>query len=172
MNLKTNTKAKLFNDEDVMHIFHWRNSDEIRQQMFNKEVIALSEHREWCRKIIADDNRLALVIWEDDSRIGFVQFQNILNSQKLIWGFYKDPLAVKGAGRKVASTAINYVEDNYHFKHLWGHVIASNVVSIHFHLALGFELKNIVTKSDENILNKEAILRFRLTRETWKKNAQ
>lgn len=69
MNLKTNTKAKLFNDEDVMHIFHWRNSDEIRQQMFNKEVIALSEHREWCRKIIADDNRLALVIWEDDNRI-------------------------------------------------------------------------------------------------------
>jgi UDP-4-amino-4,6-dideoxy-N-acetyl-beta-L-altrosamine N-acetyltransferase len=136
--------VRLVTIEDLALILSWRNHPEVRRVMFSQHEISLEEHRNWFNKVRLDNSRCLLLVEEANKPIGFVQFTHVESEGVADWGFYTDPGAPKGTGRKLGVAALEHAFTNLNLHKVCGQVISSNSISIRFHHRLGFVQEGVL----------------------------
>lgn len=124
--------------EDLDLVLRWRNHLQTRRYMFTQHEITQDEHLAWFTG--ESKNPLTrLCIFEDAGKPkGFVRFSNVAIGAIASWGFYADPDAVKGTGRRLGVTALNLAFERLDLHKICGQALYFNAASIRFHEALGF----------------------------------
>ena len=128
-------------ENDLVQILNWRNSERIREVMFSDHIITWEEHLRWSKNIFSGNANVKVFIFEFKNRpLGSVSLNNIdLYNKRCNWGFYiGDEDAPKGSGLAMGFLALEYVFEKMHFNILCSEVLASNIISQKYHLKLGF----------------------------------
>jgi UDP-4-amino-4,6-dideoxy-N-acetyl-beta-L-altrosamine N-acetyltransferase len=128
------------NKDDLQLILSWRNTPEVRKNMYSTKVITETEHYTWFERIKSDPQSLWYIHTdENDNADGVVYFtQYRPENRSTFWGFYTSPSAQAGTGTKLGIDALNeafYVLDLHKIN---ADVLINNKRSIHFHEKLGF----------------------------------
>lgn len=124
--------------DDLERVLVWRNHPEIRRHMYTQHEIALSEHRDWFERSSLDPRKHLLIFEVDEVAQGFVNINELAFAGVADWGFYISPDAVKGTGRQLGVTALNYAFSALKLRKICGQALATNERSIKFHRSLGF----------------------------------
>lgn len=125
-------------EDDLITVLTWRNHPDVRRNMLTQHEIGLAEHLNWFAKVSQDVSRRLFIIEELKQPIGYVQFSQVVEGGITDWGFYAQPNAPKGTGRKLGTLALNHAFDCLKLHKVCGKAIASNKASIEFHRSLGF----------------------------------
>ena len=136
--------VRLVAQEDLPLILSWRNHPEVRRVMFTQHEISLEEHSNWFSKVSLDNSRCLLLVEEANKPIGYVQFTHVESEGVADWGFYTDPDAPKGTGRKLGVAALEHAFTTLKLHKVCGQVMGSNLVSIRFHHRLGFVQEGVL----------------------------
>ena len=107
--------------------------------MSDQSVISVPDHEIWMEKTIRNPTRIALIVLEQETPVGFLKF-HLLGSKVAEWGFYKSPSARQGLGRAICLAGISWCRDNLTVSTIIARVIQTNSVSLGLHTALGFKL--------------------------------
>jgi RimJ/RimL family protein N-acetyltransferase len=78
------------------------------------------------------------MVEELGSPIGYIKFVGVSDGGVADWGFYAHPDALRGTGRKIGKTALNYAFNELNLHKVRGQALAFNTRSIAFHQRLGF----------------------------------
>ena len=124
--------------KDSLILLSWRNHQNVRQYMITQHKITLIEHQKWFEKCSQDPTRRLLIVEEFGIPIGYVQLSGVIAGGVAEWGFYANPDAPKGTGRKIGATALNYAFNELKLHKVCGQALAFNSASIAFHQRLGF----------------------------------
>lgn len=132
--------------DDLESILSIRNHEDVRQCMFNTDIISLEQHKNWYQKYLLDDNKIVLVALNDNNDICGVININFLATDKSIvdWGFYVKPNSPKGCGTQMLSLGLNKIFNEYLVDRVFGQVMDFNKKSINIHQKLGFKLEGIL----------------------------
>jgi UDP-4-amino-4,6-dideoxy-N-acetyl-beta-L-altrosamine N-acetyltransferase len=129
---------------DLPTILQWRNHPQIRSMMLAQHEISWQEHLAWFERLNQDPTRQAILVEERDVPLGFIHFSNTAAGSTSDWGFYAAPYAVKGTGRKIGTTGLNYAFGELKLHKICGQALSFNEASIRFHLKLGFQQESIL----------------------------
>lgn len=134
-----NCQIRSMAEDDLPMVLAWRNHPEVRRFMFTQHEISLAEHTKWFTRVVQDETRRLLIVQEQGSPIGYVQFSNVEPGGVADWGFYACPDAAKGTGRKLGTSALDHAFGQLKLHKVCGQAIVSNQGSIRFHERLGFK---------------------------------
>ncbi|MFJ1762597.1 GNAT family N-acetyltransferase [Amycolatopsis sp. NPDC088138] len=67
-------RAREATEADAELLLSWRNDPRTRQSSRSAAVVTLAEHLGWLRGVLADEERLLLVVDHDDEPVGTVRF--------------------------------------------------------------------------------------------------
>lgn len=139
--MKVIKKFRAMKESDLEQVLSWRNSAEVRNNMFNSNIIRNDEHYEWFLKCSRDPS-IELMIYDggDDAR-GYVQFKENKTSRSFEWSFFVNPSARKGTGTCMGKAALSYIFNIRDANKLCGRVLAFNKKSISLHTRMGFEIE-------------------------------
>jgi UDP-4-amino-4,6-dideoxy-N-acetyl-beta-L-altrosamine N-acetyltransferase len=124
---------------DLPMVLTWRNHPEVRRFMLTQHEISLREHTQWFHSALQDTTRRLLIVQENDTPIGYVQFSGVAPGAIADWGFYALPDAPKGTGLKIGTSALDHAFGQLKLHKVYGQAISSNKASICFHERLGFK---------------------------------
>ncbi len=144
MNEPNPCRLRRMEARDLTNVLAWRNHPDVRQYMLTKHEIALNEHRDWFERASNDPTRCLLIVEEDENPLGFVHFSNVAPGGIADWGFYAVPGAPKGAGRKLAGSALDHAFRTLRLHKVCGQALDFNEASIRFHHALGFQQEGVL----------------------------
>jgi len=155
-------------DADLESVLAWRNHPSVRTWMYTQHEISLHEHRAWFEKANSDSSRILLVYLHNEVPSGFIHFK--ASSGKIAeWGFYANPAAPKGTGKKMGAAALKYAFESCQMYKVHGQVLAYNERSIHYHLALRFQSEGILRAQHFDGFKYHDIHCFGLLADEWQK---
>ncbi|WP_430790871.1 UDP-4-amino-4,6-dideoxy-N-acetyl-beta-L-altrosamine N-acetyltransferase [Virgibacillus flavescens] len=132
---------------DLELIYTWRNQEEIRSLMFQRDPIDWSTHVNWFSFLQKDEHNVIKLFVEDNEPRGVVQVNNInRNDQTAEWGFYIGDQYKKGLGTLLAYHALHFIFQELQIRKLTAQVLSTNPKSINFHSKIGFEQEGILRK--------------------------
>lgn len=153
--------------DDLDLVLVWRNHAEIRRYMYTQHEISLSEHSDWFERSSLDPRKHLLIFEVNEIAQGFVNINELSSAGVADWGFYIAPGAVKGTGRQLGITALNYAFNTLQLRKVCGQVFASNERSIKFHRALGFHQEGKLREQHWDGENYHSIICFGLLNVEW-----
>lgn len=126
-------------ESELELMLSWRNSDEVRKNMYNSQIISLEDHKRWWDKT-KKSNESQYFMYEDiDGTQGVVAITNVSGRDKnASWAFYASPDAKKGTGSKMEFLALEYVFNDMKLHKLWCEVLGFNTAVIKMHKKFGF----------------------------------
>jgi UDP-4-amino-4,6-dideoxy-N-acetyl-beta-L-altrosamine N-acetyltransferase len=139
-----NCRIRALGEGDLSTVLAWRNHPDVRRFMFTQHEIGLEEHQNWFAKASLDNSRRLLIVEEKNQALGYVQFSRVAKGGVAEWGFYMQPDAQKGKGRKLALMALNYAFSELKVHKICGNAISTNHGSIVFHQRIGFILEGVL----------------------------
>ena len=162
-------KLKLLDENDLEKVLKWRNSENVRTNMFTAHIISWEEHLSWYKKITTEQSNKCMLFEYEEIPIGLVQLTNIdEHNSRCYWGFYiGDKDAPKGSGLAMGYLALEYIFEELKVRKLCSEVLAFNKVSIEYQKKLGFSVEGYLK---EHILrNKvfEDIVLLALFQKEW-----
>ncbi|MDD1976826.1 UDP-4-amino-4,6-dideoxy-N-acetyl-beta-L-altrosamine N-acetyltransferase [Pseudomonas tussilaginis] len=152
---------------DLDCVLAWRNHPEIRRYMYTQHEITLPEHRGWFERFSSDPRKHLLIFEVNEIAQGFVNINELSFAGVADWGFYIAPDAVKGTGRQLGLTALNYAFNTLQLRKICGQALASNERSIKFHHALGFRQEGTLREQYCDGENYHSIICFGLLKVEW-----
>jgi UDP-4-amino-4,6-dideoxy-N-acetyl-beta-L-altrosamine N-acetyltransferase len=155
-------------ESDLEQVLKWRNHPDIRCYMYTQRIISREEHKTWFDLSIKDDNKHLLIYEENNAQKGFVQFQREKESHFANWGFYTEPNALKGTGRRLGQAALWYAFVDLQLHKVYGESLALNQRSIRFHRALGFRQEGRFRDHHFDGRRYHDVIRFGLVKPEWK----
>ncbi len=125
-------------DKDL--ILQWRNSDRVRNNMYNDHVISQQEHAAWFSRALADTNSAYLVFSYENRPIGFASFTNIsILHNHCYWAFYLGEVDIPlGSGSVMEFFALDYAFLKLKIRKLCCEVFTFNAAVIKLHEKFGF----------------------------------
>lgn len=124
--------------EDSATIYAWRNHEQIRRWMFDREEIIWENHQNWFAKQLNNpDFIMRLYMAADGRERGFVAFTR-RSAGEWEWGFYLSPDCPRGNGVRLARAALYEAFENLGAARVLARVLAYNTRSLHLHRKLGF----------------------------------
>jgi len=166
---RSNFLLRDIQQEDLAMIRKWRNSEHIRNNMYNDQIISWEEHLTWFNSLKNRPDSIYKLFVYAGNPIGVVSFTNIDNKNGIcFWGFYiGSERAEKGSGSIMGFLGLEYAFEMMRIRKLCGEAFAFNQPSIDFHHKLGFNQEGLFIG---HILKNEVcenIIRFALFREKW-----
>lgn len=155
---------------DLLLVLSWRNHPQIRRYMLTQHEISFEEHKNWFAKASQDASRRLLIVEDDHMPIGYVQFSNVTEGGVADWGFYANPKAPKGIGRKLGTTALDHAFRQLHLHKVCGQALAFNNGSIAFHERLGFTQEGVLRDQCRIDGTYHALICFGLLQHEWQQN--
>lgn len=122
----------------------WRNSPNVRENMYTRHVITPKEHYKWWMNTQAREDQLFFMYELSGVPMGIVSFTSIDNINKnSSWAFYASPEAPKGSGTKMEFLALDYAFNEIPLYKLHCEVLAFNSPVIRLHQKFGFKVEGI-----------------------------
>ncbi len=167
MNSESSHVVREMQTNDLEMVLHWRNHDQVRLHMFNPEKIEMSQHALWFQKASADKSRHLLIFEENAKPTGFVHLHKLNEGGVMDWGFYKNPDAPQGIGKRFGRTVLDYAFIKAGAYKVCGQVIATNIASVIFHSRLGFVREGELRKQHFDGVDYQNVISFGLLKEEW-----
>jgi UDP-4-amino-4,6-dideoxy-N-acetyl-beta-L-altrosamine N-acetyltransferase len=167
-----NLQIRSMAEDDLTMVLAWRNHPEVRRFMFTQHEISLTEHVQWFMRVVQDNTRRLLIVQDQDSPIGYVQFSNVESGGVADWGFYTRPDAAKGTGRKIGISALDHAFSQFKLHKVCAQAIETNHASIRFHDRLGFKREGVLR--DQKRMNEQyqTLICFGLLADEWQAHKQ
>ncbi len=158
----------MLEEKDLAMVFGWRNSDRVRSNMFNDQIITMDEHLAWYSRLQQAKNDVCLIFEWQCNPVGVMNFvDRDLERHSCHWGFYLGPESLpRGIGTAMGYLGIEYAFDKLGVDRLIGEVLVFNMASIRFHNRLGFRNDGPVKNSRGPGCYEEAIA-FSLLKSDW-----
>lgn len=168
----SNTKIRRIQKEDLELILAWRNSDRVRQNMFQNEIITWEEHVAWFEKLQRREDQVVVIVFLADMPVGVVSFTRINCKEGFCeWGFYIGNVeAPKGSGMAMGILALDFAFETIGMRRIVGQCFVSNHASANYHVKLGFFYQGILNEIVERNGLVCKIKQYELTIESWRKN--
>lgn len=157
------------NEDDLDIVLEWRNSDRIRNNMYNDRIILAEEHKNWFHRIVQKDNESYLLFRINNVPTGLVYFNDIdLKHKHCLWGFYiGDPQAPKGSGTILGLLGLDFVFSTFDMIKVYGDVLSYNSPSLKFHEKLGFTNEGRFIRHIEKKGEFFDVIRYALFKHEW-----
>ncbi|MEV8645366.1 UDP-4-amino-4,6-dideoxy-N-acetyl-beta-L-altrosamine N-acetyltransferase [Mesorhizobium ciceri] len=153
--------------DDLPMVLAWRNHWDVRRFMFTQHEIGLDEHRNWFSRLCNEETRRLLIAAVGDVPIGCVQFDNVTDGGVSNWGFYADPMATKGTGKKLGFAALAYAFGELNLHKVCGQAVDFNTASIALHERLGFAQEGVLREQQRIQGLYRSIVCFGLLKSDW-----
>lgn len=164
---RTISTVRVMTSDDLSDVLAWRNHPEIRRYMYTKHEISVDEHNAWFERASKDSNRHLLIFEVSGVAQGFVSFIEQSDSAVADWGFYIAPDAVRGTGRQLGLTALDYAFKILRMDKICGQALEFNERSVKFHRGLGFQQEGILRDQHYDGENHYSVICFGLLRTEW-----
>lgn len=129
---------------DLPMVLEWRNSEDVRNNMYTNHVISLDEHRSWWATQKNNPRTRLLLCELDGTACGVITFTNYTGpGGTATWAFYSGKPARRGIGAAMEVAALNYAFDDLQVRKLECEVLEFNNSVIRFHLRHGFRVEGI-----------------------------
>lgn len=151
---KNNFSLRPLEEKDKNLIRNWRNSDHVRNHMYQDHFISLTEHDLWFKKILHNYHDYYRLFMMNDFPLGLICANQVdLSNSKCYWGFYLGELNTPaGMGSILEFFALSFLFEELNMRKICGEVLASNTKVLHLHKKFGFlqegYLRNHVKKND------------------------
>ena len=140
--------------EDLEMVLGWRNSEEIRKYMFERDIISMENHCKWFKKL-GDERKCWILNYKDEPAGVFYKYLRDREKDVWIWGCYLGkPGLVKHLGTCMGLIAQECFFEKERVQTVIGEMVASNDRSRKFNLNLGFRIEHdlvIKTSNGEEI---------------------
>lgn len=158
-------------EQDREIIYQWRNSEAIRVNMYNSQLIPYEDHCQWFEDVLTNQRANYRLFLNQNKRLGLVSFKEInVQNQTCVWGFYiGEPDAPKGAGTMMGHLALDYAFNQLKMRKIIGMVLSFNKRSQLFHTKLGFYQEGLLKKELIRDGQYHDIIRFALFKEDWER---
>lgn len=165
---KNDFKLKPIEESDLQTIFNWRNSDRVRFNMFESELIPWENHLKWFASLKNNDNSKCVMFQYKNESIGVITAKVVdPKIKKWIWGCYLgDGNYFKGAGTLMGLFALEYCFEKLNVDLLIGEAVAKNEVSLRFNARIGFKTEKKFIQTTSTGKQVPAIL-LTLTKNEW-----
>lgn len=126
-------------EDDLLLVLGWRNTPEVRGNMYSSHEISIAEHMNWYQEAKNDPSRLYFTYSDEGHKLGVVYFTQLSAVKRMaFWGFYAAPDAPKGTGLKMEYAALEHAFSLLGLHKLNCEVIAFNRQVINMHKKTGF----------------------------------
>lgn len=123
-------------------ILGWRNSPEVRKNMYTNHVISVEEHFRWFESLRNNETKLYFVFFLNGEACGVIGFTDLNVVKKISsWAFYANPNAVRGTGSLMEFNALDYAFNTLNLYKLRCEVLSFNNAVVKLHLKFGFKLE-------------------------------
>ena len=157
-------------DQDLDQVLKWRNHISIRRFMFHQMEITLEEHHKWFERLSKDPCCHLLIFELGGVPSGSVKFNQYDSTFVADWGFYLNPDAEKGVGRRLGCAVLDYAFGELALHKVCGEVLIFNDRSINFHLNLGFRQEGILRDQHFDGQKFHNVVSFGLLSHEWDQN--
>ena len=145
--------ARFLSESDLSQVLIWRNSELVRSQMLNSQIISWEEHINWFKNYVLSGKVIYWIAKYNNQEVGIFYVDKInLLEQSAFWGiFVIRPGEIKGLGSAMGKFGVKLIF--HHLKELKtikAQVIKNNERSLNAHLNIGF------THKSEEFLNNKA----------------
>ncbi len=154
-------------DKDIL--LAWRNSDQVRANMYMDHLIAPEEHERWFASALQHPSALFSVFVLRGVPVGFSSFTGISRDhQRCTWGFYLGEQGLpKGTGSALGYLALDYAFDTLGMYKLASEAFAFNQASVALHRKLGFREEGRLVEHYVKQGRREDIICFAKFRNQW-----
>ncbi len=161
-------RLRLLEEKDLAMVLDWRNSDRVRSNMFNNQIIAMDEHLAWYSRLQQEMNAVCLILEWQCNPVGVMNFVDCDPEHHTChWGFYLGSESLPGGmGKAIGYLGLEYAFEKIGVDCLIGEVLTFNKASIRFHNRLGFRNDGTVKKSRGSGFYEDAVL-FSLLKSEW-----
>lgn len=139
-------------DNEVEMVRRWRNSDTIREWMYNNQIISKEEHKNFIHILKETKNKVYWLVAKNDQYIGVMYFSNIIwNHRNAYLGIYTNPeKKIPGSGGIILSLILEVAFNFLNLHSLKLEVIENNEAAIRLYKKFDFKeegkLKEFVYK--------------------------
>ncbi len=155
---------------DLESILKMRNHTEIRRYMLTQHEISIAEHSSWFQRVSKNPAVELLVFELNKTCCGFVQFKETSYQGVFDWGFYVDPNAPRGTGRRLGLAALTraFKQENLH--KICGQALSWNQPSIEYHKSIGFRQEGLLRSQHFDGAIYHDLICFGMLRSEWTSN--
>ena len=134
-------------EEHLPLVRQWRNSPDVRENMYTNHQINDEEHRGWFESVKKDPRKEYFVFELDSQLCGVIGFVDIdLVSRSASWSFYSGDTTRRGLGSLMEVAALDYAFDVLKIQKLSCEVLEFNDSVIKFHKKHGFKIEGVFVK--------------------------
>lgn len=138
-------RLRAIDSSELELILFWRNAPSVRQNMYTRHEIGLSEHLAWWARVCERSDQRYFMYEFQGAPFGVVAFTQIdSGSQSSSWAFYASPEAPKGTGSKMEYLALEYAFKDIRLHKLYCEVLAFNAPVIKLHQKFGFKVEGVL----------------------------
>lgn len=132
-------------DDELPLMLEWRNSPEVRANMYTQHVISLDEHLAWWGRIKESSTHKYFMYEQAGIPLGIVGFVGVdLGNKKSSWAFYASRTAPRGTGSKMEYLALEFAFSQLGLNKLYCEVLAFNTAVIKLHQKFGFSVEGVL----------------------------
>ena len=155
-------------ESDLEQVLSWRNHPNIRRYMYTQHKITLEEHIAWYQNTCNKPERHMLVFEINNEPAGFANINKSASINIADWGFYVAPGSVKGTGKKLGISVLNYAFKFLKLHKICGQALSYNIPSVNFHTGLGFLQEGVLRDQFFDGHRYYDIVHFGLLANEWK----
>lgn len=163
-------KLRPIDDSELELMLSWRNSDEVRKNMYTTSIIELNDHLQWYANVQKSLNKCYLMYENQRKPLGIVAFTDIdaVNKQSS-WAFYSDPKSPRGTGGKMEFLALDYAFNVLKMHKLSCEVLDYNTAVIRLHKKFGFRQEGYFREQHLHQNHYCGVYRFGILKAEWQK---
>jgi UDP-4-amino-4,6-dideoxy-N-acetyl-beta-L-altrosamine N-acetyltransferase len=131
--------------EHLQTVWQWRNSQRVRSNMHNADLISHEEHLDWFNALQNDLTRQSWIYCQHQRPVGLLNFTDVL-SKHVQWGGYLGETDVlPGSGLVLEWAALQWASTYTHCVTLDAQVLSFNISALKLHQL--FEYKLVKTQA-------------------------
>lgn len=127
------------NASHLSAVWHWRNSERVRENMHYDKLIAWDEHQHWFEALMQDTNRECWIYCQHSRPIGVL---NVSDTQHSVmqWGCYLGEVnCAPGSGLILEWAALEYAQQKINCTGLEAQVLSFNTAALKLHKLFDYE---------------------------------
>jgi len=125
-------------------ILKWRNDNNVRKWMINKELIPLEEHLKYIKSLQNRDDKICFLVKNNCKYLGIIEFSDIDNNRKIasIGLNINTESSQKGIGSVLMEILIFVAKDRLNLKKINLYVFNDNLKAVKLYKKFNFQITN------------------------------
>ena len=120
-------------EAEALDVLRWRNHPQVRDCMYQKEIISNEQHLSFIQSLPQQDKRFYWVLKENDKALGVIDIVDYQKT-KSEWGFYLNPdFFGQGKSINLLFHGLNFLFNTLQFQSLYGYCHYKNTKALLFH---------------------------------------